>query len=983
MKQNSPFNLHPSPFRILLILLLFLSSLPHTFCPDLSAQNVDQKLYRIYVDDFKKIRNLEKTGVNIYNLSQDNYIEIIATEKQAALLKDEGFKIEFIANNFIELSPYSRFKASPEYHDYQETNDFLTEIAATNPGITKLTKIGESVLQRDILCLKISDNAETDEDETPILICGAHHGNEVLGVEATLYQIEYLINNYGTDPEVTNWIDNYEIWFIPLVNPDGREAVRRYNENGVDLNRNYSFAHTPGGTHGDAGFSEPETRAIRDFTAEFPPVLSLSYHTSGRYFLYSWTHTDEAAPDSSAMIYMGNILAESVVFPEGNSTGHYTLRQGGRWYFTEGEYCDYLYAIHNALAFTVEMYTRQNPDGSVIQEVVQRNLEGFKTLMRQAQKAGVTGVITDKTTGLPIVAQIKFPEIDDQGKLSPHLTDEGFGRYYKYLAPGEYLMEVSSESYRDQLFNITIDPEQLMALDIQMESGPLITLGEVELIDHTTGSLYGNGDGLINLGELLGLRVDFTNVNTIEAKGAYVKASPNNGYVTFLQDSVFIGDIAGNSTQSSVDTLIFQVSSDCPDGEELEFYFMVHDSDGPGWRLLFTTEMYAPVFEVGEVSILDPEGDNDGIWDAGEKVTANIDLINVGRQDASSIMASFASLTSGFTVLTPALEVDNLSMDAGTTLMVDLQMDSEIDDIAIGKFSLNSTTAEGYLFEGSFQLSNIDGYYDDFENGENGWQHDSYRTTSNHHDDWMLGLPAGLAGDPDRVNSGSNCWGTDHGWELYMGDTWNGAYQSSVYNYLKSPVIDCSQMSGVGLSYMRWLTTATNDIGIIRVNDSIVWESSRRGHSDLEWTEHRIDISGIADGNPKVQVYFEMQSNNSNNLGGWNIDDFIIANGIFASSSIDKPETPAQLGVTAYPNPFSDKIKITYENPTNQHLNIQILDVSGRVIKTLINTMLAQGVYEYEWDGTSLENQSLPTGIYTCRIIAGHEVITKNLILNK
>ena len=179
--------------------------------------------------------------------------------------------------------------------------------------------IGHSLDNRVIGALKISDNPDLDEDEPVILFAGCHHGNEILSVEAPLVFIHYLVDNYGSDPEITSWVDSYEIWFIPLVNPDGRERLRRYNNNDVDLNRNYSFQFRPGGTHGPEPFSEPETRAVRDFAAEHPPVLSLTYHTSGRLLLYSWTHTDELAPDKPILTQIGGIVADSL---------NYTLQQG-------------------------------------------------------------------------------------------------------------------------------------------------------------------------------------------------------------------------------------------------------------------------------------------------------------------------------------------------------------------------------------------------------------------------------------------------------------------------------------------------------------------------------------------------------------------------------------------------------------------------------------------------------------------------------
>lgn len=163
-------------------------------------------------------------------------------------------------------------------------------------------------------------------------------------------------------------------------------------------------------------------------------------------------------------------------------------------------------------------------------------------------------------------------------------------------------------------------------------------------------------------------------------------------------------------------------------------------------------------------------------------------------------------------------------------------------------------------------------FFDDFESGEGAWTHGTYGDSSNDQDDWQFGTPQGEgAYDPSFAASGSNCWGNDLG----IGN-FNGNYQDNVHNFLRSPVIDCSNSTGTVLRFNRWLTTEDGsfDRGRILVNGTQVWGSSLMGNViDEEWKNQEVDISALADGNESVQIDFAMRTNGNTSLGGWTLDD--------------------------------------------------------------------------------------------------------------
>jgi hypothetical protein len=181
-----------------------------------------------------------------------------------------------------------------EYHDYFNTIQMLNDFNEVYPELTNIFSIGKSVLGKNIYCIRIT-NENNNTKKYSCLLDGCIHGNEWESGEALLYLAEYLLINFNTNNSIKEILNISEIYIVPILNPDGRQADTRWNDNGVDLNRNFDvffgklrgysvrlgklfgrikipfikipFIDPHYGWFNNCGrypFSEPETQALKD-----------------------------------------------------------------------------------------------------------------------------------------------------------------------------------------------------------------------------------------------------------------------------------------------------------------------------------------------------------------------------------------------------------------------------------------------------------------------------------------------------------------------------------------------------------------------------------------------------------------------------------------------------------------------------------------------------------------------------------------------
>ncbi len=111
-----------------------------------------------------------------------------------------------------------------QYHTPEQVVEELNLITSTAPNIVEMSVLGQSIQGRDIHLMKIT-NEQNTVPKAGVFIIAQHHAREQISVEVALRFMHQLINNYGSNDVLTNYINTLEIYIIPTLNPDGLHIV--------------------------------------------------------------------------------------------------------------------------------------------------------------------------------------------------------------------------------------------------------------------------------------------------------------------------------------------------------------------------------------------------------------------------------------------------------------------------------------------------------------------------------------------------------------------------------------------------------------------------------------------------------------------------------------------------------------------------------------------------------------------------------------
>lgn len=410
----------------------------------------DRGVYRVSPEAQEMLIEMKST-VRHGRIGEDFIAELSPAEVQE--LKAHGFGVVQLFPNLADEDKFLRgTDGLDDFHSYQEIRDGFYALAAAYPNISQYNFLGNSVQNRDLFGLKITDNPQIEEDEPEVVFWGCIHGNEYTAAEIPYLYAIYLCQNYGVDPEVTAYVENNEIWCIPMINPDGRVNGTRNNANNVDLNREFGY-NWDGWGGSWYPFSQVESRAVREFCLESNISLSMVFHCSGDEVYHPWGYFPHDPPDYDVLFRVGERYANAA---------QYAFMSSFNSYQTHGEVLDWAYGCLGGLSYTAEV----SSFSSMVPTTFERNKIGMNLLCGIAGE-GIHGTVTDVITGEPLSAVVWL-----SGNPISSYTDPEVGDVHRIVLPGTYDLTVWANGYQAQTVeNVAVSFGSPGQFEVALEPG--------------------------------------------------------------------------------------------------------------------------------------------------------------------------------------------------------------------------------------------------------------------------------------------------------------------------------------------------------------------------------------------------------------------------------------------------------------------------------------------------------------------------------
>lgn len=477
-----------------------------------------------------------------------------------------------------------------------------------------------------------------------------------------------------------------------------------------------------------------------------------------------------------------------------------------------------------------------------------------------------------------------------------------------------------------------------------------------------------NNDGILNPGESAFLSLKLKNSGMLSVDSLTLVLSADTSGLNILKGQTFLEHI------SNLDSVfienIFQVEAAdfCSNGDVFYPQLSIR-SNSCNWNQRLALTIGTPELTLSEIKVSD--ANNNQNIEAGETVQIILNVKNSGLAPAQNFDVNIFSDDPYVFIQPEKFSISQFSPNEMIQDSISILLSENCPVPRFPIITLNGCFSEHDSFQTSFELAvgNL-AFFDNMESGGSAWQFPETATNQWHR-------------SKIRAYSGEYSW--------YCGQETDTTYVDDNLSELISE--DFLLGKNAHLSFWLWYDVAIYSKSGYEGDGVHVEFFDGGGWHDLDfigtggalqpflmgndWLEYKYDLSSFAPA-ASVRIKFRFVSDPfwksyPQKYEGIYFDDVRVTSSLASQiENKDIPILPDKFELSQnYPNPFNNFTVINYK--ISQIVNranvvIQIYNIHGQLIKTLVDTPREAGEYSVEWNGKDNYNQMQSSGVYFYRL---------------
>ncbi len=228
-------------------------------------------------------------------------------------------------------------------------------------------------------------------------------------------------------------------------------------------------------------------------------------------------------------------------------------------------------------------------------------------------------------------------------------------------------------------------------------------LEDFTIYDSVSLGFDGNGDGLANAGETIGLIISLGNSGLVAADSVWALFSTASDSVDLIDSTAFFRNLPSGVVVTSLDTVVLNIKKDCPDRELLKFQIWITDDSNNVWDDSLKLKAYAP--ELSHIGHFVDDGSNHQA-DPGDTIRLPIRVANYGWGSARDVVAMLSTRSSHISIFSDSIYLGDIpsnsvmERDSGFRFYLLADYDAQKDSL-----ELSMRDHYGRIWDSGFELS--------------------------------------------------------------------------------------------------------------------------------------------------------------------------------------------------------------------------------------------------------------------------------------